>query len=238
MSDEEKRALRARLDANLAALDAARGTGVQGSTAAARRRVREWQGTRLRRTYADLLADPRYALAAEFFLSDLYGPDMPQRRDASLGRIAPMLVRMLPVGALETIVDAVELDALSESLDAAMAHRLPPAEPITAEAYAEAYRQCGRREERARQIALVPEIGHAIERLTRIPFIETTLRLMRGPARAAGFGEMQDFLERGFSAFRSMGPAEEFLATIVRREGRVMERLLAGEANPFGTAGG
>lgn len=39
-----------------------------------RQRLREWQATRLARTYGDLLASERYGLAARFFLSDLYGP--------------------------------------------------------------------------------------------------------------------------------------------------------------------
>jgi hypothetical protein len=37
------------------------------------------------------------------------------------------------------------------------------------------------------------------------------LKLMRGPAHLAGLGELHEFLERGFNAFRGMGSASEFL---------------------------
>jgi hypothetical protein len=69
------------------------------------------------------------------------------------------------------------------------------------------------------------------------PLLERALRLARRPARAGGFGQLQDFLERGFSAFKQMGGAAEFLATIERRETRILERLFAGTARPFDLAG-
>ena len=36
-------------------------------------RLRRWQSTRLARTHADVLHNPRYRPAAEFFLDELYG---------------------------------------------------------------------------------------------------------------------------------------------------------------------
>ena len=36
-------------------------------------RLADWQARRLRMTYADLAADPRYTAAIEFFQNDLYG---------------------------------------------------------------------------------------------------------------------------------------------------------------------
>ena len=63
--------------------------------------------------------------------------------------------------------------------------------------------------------------------------ISTTLRLMRGPAKSAGFGVLQEFLERGFNCFRQMRGAEDFLATIVERETTIVERLFASHPHPF-----
>jgi len=59
------------------------------------------------------------------------------------------------------------------------------------------------------------------------------VRLARGPAHAAGFGLLQEFLERGLDAFEAMHGAQEFLGTVRTREQRAMERLMAGEADPF-----
>jgi hypothetical protein len=50
----------------------------------------------------------------------------------------------------------------------------------------------------------------------------------------AGFAALQDFLERGFAAFRKMHGATEFLSTIDRRERALMERIFAGDDAPFG----
>jgi hypothetical protein len=55
--------------------------------------------------------------------------------------------------------------------------------------------------------------------------------MMRGPARAAGLGELQGFLERGYAAFRAMrGGAGEFVAVVVARERSIAQALLAGDA--------
>jgi hypothetical protein len=59
----------------------------------------------------------------------------------------------------------------------------------------------------------------------------------RRPAHAAGFGALQEFLEHGLDAFEGMKGADEFLATIRDREWRAMERVFAGEADPFGFDG-
>lgn len=201
--------------------------------------VRAWQADRLARTYADLLANPRYAAAAAFFLSDLYGPKDFSARDEAVGRIIPTMTRMLPAAALETIALAVELDALSETLDqrvAAALRRVQPgarARSISESAYAEAYRAAGSAQQRERQIWLVGHIGTALDRLSRKPLIAGALRLMEGPAHAAGLGALHDFLARGFAAFRSMRGADEFLATIAARESRLNARLFSADPAAF-----
>jgi len=59
------------------------------------------------------------------------------------------------------------------------------------------------------------------------------VRTLRGPARAAGFGLLQNFLENGLNAFQVMGDGSEFIETIWHSEERFMQRLIAGDANPF-----
>jgi hypothetical protein len=201
--------------------------------------VRAWQADRLARTYPDLLASPRYGPAAEFFLADLYGPKDFSARDEALARIIPTLTRMLPAAAIETIGLAVELDALSEELDQRVAAELRRRQPgahaldVTEASYADAYRTAGSVAERERQIWLVGRIGSALDRLSRKPLIAGALRVMEGPARAAGLGALHDFLARGFAAFRGMRGADEFLAVIAARESRVNTRLFAGDPHPF-----
>ena len=206
--------------------------------AAARHRllVREWQAGRLARTHADLLASARFGQAAQFFLSDLYGPKDFSSRDEEVERILPLLIKMLPASALCALALAVELDALSEELDSAMVAELCRAgliECIDEDAYAAAYRAIGGRPERQRQILLIRETGQTLDRLARKPLLSSMLRLMRGPAHVAGLGELHEFLERGFHAFRDMGSASDFLDSIERKEERLLVRLFEGTADPF-----
>jgi hypothetical protein len=205
--------------------------------------VRAWQADRLARTYPDLLSSPRYGPAAAFFLSDLYGPRDFSARDEEVARIIPTMTRMLPSSALETIALAVELDALAEGLDQRVAVALRGLQPgahaleISAAAYAEAYRAAGSKAERERQIWLTGRIGIALDRLSRKPLIAGALRLMEGPAHAAGLGALHDFLARGFGAFRGMRGADEFLAVIGARETRINARLFAADLRPFDSEG-
>ena len=199
--------------------------------------LRRWQAQRLARTYADLLASERYRPAAEFFLSDLYGEKDFTRRDRDVERMYPSMVKLLPDAALHTIALAVEVHVLSAELDRDLCQvltgELRVRERISDSQYAEAFRRCGTFRERRRQVQLIRRVGEDLDAVVAKPMLYQVLKLARKPAQAAGFGELHDFLERGFSAFRHMGGAEEFLETIVARETRLLDRLFAGHPHPF-----
>ena len=199
------------------------------SIARKRNQLREWQSQRLAATHADLLADKRYHAAAAFFLDELYGTKDTTERDADVARVVPTLSKFLPESGVETVADAMELDALSEDLDAAMAIALGKRiDAIDAKAYGAAYRSVGRRIDRVHQVDLIDHLGHALEKLTKRAFAGTALKMMRKPAAAVGLSDLQAFLESGYNAFRAMGNASEFLEIIVSRERAVLEGLFAG----------
>jgi hypothetical protein len=203
---------------------------------AARRDLRSWQAGRLERTYPDLLASPRYGPAAAFFLSDLYGPKDVSARDEGVARILPTLARVLPEAALDAMARAVELDALTERLDLAVAAELRRRQgeaPITDAAYADAYRAATSRAERERQIGLMGAIGATLDRLAHKPLLAGAIGMMEAPARRAGLGALHDFLARGLRAFRHMRGAEAFLRTIDARERLINERIFAAALEPF-----
>jgi hypothetical protein len=195
------------------------------------RAVKEFQAGRLRATYADLLATDRYREPCEFFLDELYGAHDFDQRDAETQRVVPKLAKMLPARAVETLLLAVQLDEMSERFDSELARKV--ALPVTAAGYAAAYPTVASEAERERQIALVDEIGKALDRLARIPMLSTMLHMMRGPAEMWGLSHLQHFLERGFDAFSGMRGAKDFLATIRRRELEVNRRLFARDPDPF-----
>jgi hypothetical protein len=189
--------------------------------------VKRWQAARLERSYADLSAQPRYAAATAFFLDDLYGEKDLSARDEEMLRILPAMSRVLPASAMETAALAIELESLTEALDQRLAVQLPRG-AITGERYAEAYRASSTREERLHQVDLIEAVGHRLDGLVKRPMIGMSLKVMRKPAHMAGLGDLQEFLESGYAAFKAMGGADEFLAALRTRETALMERILAG----------
>lgn len=196
-------------------------------------RLQKWQSKRLLRSHEDLHADPRYRRAVEFFFNELYGAGDARRRDADMIKVQLAMERLLPREGLEALCLAVQLEILSQELDAATARALPASAPITVRRYAAAYRAAGNRAERQRQIELTAEIGAYLDGVVRKPIVRGLVRLARAPAHAAGFGQLQEFLERGLVAFETMRGADHFLQTIRARELRAMARLFAGEDDPF-----
>jgi len=191
-----------------------------------------WQAQRLQRTYADYAMHPRYRDAVAFFLQDLYGPHDFTRRDRDLRRVLHQWERLLPQRALEALMHALELEALSQSLDVATATALGDAEPAPA-SYAIAYRRADRRDDRQRQIWLTVAAGRALDSLIETQALGIALRAARLPARVLGVATLQAFLERGYRAFRKMDGAAELLQTIQQRETTIMHRLFAGSSDPY-----
>lgn len=201
-------------------------------------RLRQWQAHRLADTYADLRRDPRLARAVDFFLSDLYGPQDFAPRNDQLARATSHLRRVLPAPARKVLQQAIELDVLTAELDQALAAQ--PAwhsgATLDRSSYAAAYRAMGRAEDRRRQIELTVAIGAQLERVARQGWVALALRAAHAPAHLAGFGVLQDFLERGLSAFRRMRGAELLLHSIRDRETQLMDALFAARSDAFDIA--
>lgn len=186
--------------------------------------IKAYQQARFAHTYADLLANPRYAGASKFFLDDLYGPDDFSQRDAQFARVVPALARLFPHEVVETVEALTALHALSERFDTVMARHVDDG-PVDAARYLAAWRLAGQPASRQRQVDLMVEVGRALDLYTRRPLLRRSLHLMRVPARAAGLSALQAFLESGFDTFQAMRGAQDFLAQIAERERALATRL-------------
>jgi hypothetical protein len=196
--------------------------------------LRRWQAQRLAESFADLLADPQMRPAAEFFLSDLYGDRDFSGRDRDAARILPLMARVLPQALLQAAADAIELAVLSHAFDLAMAECLSRQRgSIDVDAYGRAYREVGCARLRRHQIALIGRVGLALDAAVQKHGVYRLLKASRLPAQLAGLGELQSFLERGFTAFAALGGAGPFLARIDQQEREVSRRLFAGHPRPF-----
>jgi hypothetical protein len=196
--------------------------------------LKRFQARRFAGTYADLLASPTYGAAARFFLEELYSDRDYGDRDAQFARIAGAVERLFPRDVAQTAAGLAQLHALTESLDHAMARAGPLRDLQDAAAYVAAWKTVGRREDRQHQLETVVAIGAEMTRLTRLPGLRMMLKMMRGPAAAAGLTSLQRFLETGFDTFAAMtkvpGGAERFLATVREREERLMHLLFDNDA--------
>jgi len=191
--------------------------------------LKRYQQARFQNTYADLLASPRHGPAARFFLNELYGPGDFSLRDAQFARIVPTLVRLFPQGIVETVVRLARVHALSERLDTRMAQALDT-DRIDPPAYVRAWQSCGEPDQRRLQLELTLAVGRSLDGYARKPMLRASLHMMRGPAKAAGLGDLQHFLESGFDTFQAMRGAQEFLSCIETREDELMNRLFASDA--------
>ena len=205
-------------------------------------RLRTWQSARLAQTYADLLASQRYGPACRFFLNEIYAPRDFSQRDQDIEYLYAVMSGFLPEFLLKVVRKAIEMNDLTNELDLALSRVLAEdlgvngtihSPSITPQLYAEAYRICDNYVERAYQIHLIGEVGNMVDRGTRIPLIGVTLHLARHPARRAGWGELHDFLDHGYTAFKHMGRADKFLQIIQERETTILERIYARHPDPF-----
>ena len=192
--------------------------------------IKRFQALRFASTYADLLAGGPYQAATRFFLDELYGETNYAERDEQFSRIAGAIQRLLPRQAAQTAVSLAQLHALSEQLDHAMGNAwLSGRENDQTLRYVHCWRAVGSAASRRTQLQMVLEIGAELIRLTRTPGLRIMLKIMRGPAHAAGLGALQHFLEAGFDTFANLEKkklgAQQFLRLIQERETRLIEQL-------------
>jgi hypothetical protein len=197
--------------------------------------LQDWQRKRLARSYHDLISQERYQAAGEFFLAELYGGLHFRERDQEMERVLPVMLRMLRDDMILVLAEAFELQSLSLDFDMDMTVALQQSgwDQLNASRYGEIYRACGRPADRERQIELIRHLGLALNELVHHRLVLWLIRTLRGPARAAGFGLLQSFLEQGLRAFQIMGDGTEFVETIWRSEREVMQRLFAADEDPF-----
>ena len=206
--------------------------------------VKSLQARRFRGTYADLMASPAFGPAARFFLEELYSDTDYTDRDQQFGRIAGTLQTVFPQPVVNTAVALAVLHAQTEELDqdmgrAWLAHEDGANAAHDAARYTAAWRAVGQRHARQQQLESVLAMGNDLARLTRTPGLRMMLRMMRGPANAAGMGALQKFLESGFDTLgqlaRQRGGVEQFLATIEQREQAQMDLLFDADPVTCGT---
>lgn len=206
--------------------------------------LRTWQVDRLKRTYADFLADERYSPACHFFLSDIYGPEDYSQRDQDAEHIYRLASRYIPADMLRLFTDVIWLNKFTAALDLVLLEALVDklgvpltgqgAAALTPELYAEGYRICDNYEARKLQIDLLMRVIFDVGKGTQHPLVGVTLRMAYFPAQVAGWGELHSFAVRGAKAFQKMKKPNDFAHAIGQREMHILDRIFENHTDPFG----
>jgi N-acyl-D-aspartate/D-glutamate deacylase len=170
-------------------------------------------------------------------LTDLYAPNRITHRDDNIDRVFPKMVKWLPDHQLRTLARLVELNLLTQQLDHNLAHALQShrmsAKVMAEEDYCLAYRYANDQPQRLRQIELIADVGHRLDRYVRNRTLGWLLSMGRGPAEMANLQDLHSFLHRGYSAFRCMDEVGTLIDRLVMREQHIMNNILSGQAQPF-----
>jgi hypothetical protein len=187
-----------------------------------------WQLDYLLPLFGDLHARTGYAEAINFIMSDLAGIGI-SHRDRDLERAAPAITTVLPFRALATVAATAEVNARVLEINLAIWRRLTVDKElpalITEYEYCVACREASSLDECVGLVHKITELGRTLESLVEVPMIGMTLRAMRAPAHAAGFGALQEFLETGFFTFREIPDVDHFLSEIEVRMIQIFERI-------------
>lgn len=179
-----------------------------------------FQSRRLRRDFADLVADPQYTQAGEFFFDEMYGPRDYGKRDSGARRLHHFL-HIVPGVQLHHVQQVLELLELTNKLDEKMVNCLLAIDaPLNFDepTYEHAYRYADNYDDRLRQLDLIAASTSDVHVLTRFPLLGTTLKRSGLLARMAGFEELHRFLVKGFEALQDMQDVDYFVDTIYDRE--------------------
>ena len=197
--------------------------------------IKAFQARRFNGTYFDLMQTEQYKPATLFFLEELYSEKDYSDRDAQFSRIASTLDRLFPKQVVQTAVVLAQLHSLTEDLDLAMAQQwLMTADSELSSRYVATWNAVGRRADRMAQLNGALAVGQELVVLTHTPGLRMALKMMRRPAKLAGMGALQHFLELGFDTFAAMGNksaksqsegTDFFLSTIKKRESALIDQL-------------
>jgi hypothetical protein len=183
---------------------------------------------RLAGTYPDLAENPRWKALADFFFTDLYVVGDLSERNESFLRLYKQFERVFDAGFLSGVRALIRFYFLSDSLDDDVTRVLLAMGngfPLTSEQYEKAYRCADNYDDRVLQIAYVDETLAFVHGMSQRRVVGFLISTMQATARLIGASVMVDFLNRGYTAFRSAPDITYFKNTIVTRERERLDRI-------------
>ena len=163
-----------------------------------------------------------------FVVSELAGVSVSER-DRQLARAAPAVTAMLPIGPLQTLASAARLNERTLEINLAICRNLlidgSLPDTIAESEYFAACRKASTYEESVGLLQLALTLGKALVPTVGNRLIGMMLHAMNVPAHAAGFGDLQEFFEKGYDTFRGIPNVNYFLEQIEQEMTRVFDRI-------------
>lgn len=199
------------------------------------RRLQHYQAQRLSHTHALLLSNSQTAPAVQFLLDEVYGGKDLRPVAHDIRRATRRAASLLPDKVMNTSATVMGATLITQQLDEALTTVLGAAldQPLSDSQYAAAYRQLGMAEQRQQQLTLIGQVGGLIERYIQSRLLLGSFRLLRKSVHAAGFGNLYDFLDQGFSALKPVPNLNTLMQDVAAREQLVSQRLFDQHPAPY-----
>lgn len=190
--------------------------------------VRSYQAARVRKSYNDLAADPRYKELFSFLIEQIFESDQHQRLQNE-ARLLKQVVHVIPGVTAEDVERVMGMLEDNQRLDSAVASKLLEAQapiPLDDSSYESAYRAASQPEARRIQIDDLYKLLVGVHALAKVPQLGTTLNQTRAMAPILGVPTLHTFLLKGYNAFGPIDSIDELASTIKQRELAEVNRIL------------
>ena len=197
----------------------------------------EFQVNRLKETYADLLEDAETYEVMSFFLDEIYAPKDFAQRDHDAEHLYAQFKNALSPEPLQLLEDVIQVNKQSQALDQLLADvlgdRLQPDTALQEEDYIAGYRECDNADDRMAHLELTVSAMRDVVLGSHSRAVGLGLRMIKIPAYSAGYGDLYEFLQRGYRACKPLRNVDRIVDTIFQRESQVIENIFNGVDEPF-----
>ena len=199
-----------------------------------------WLKQRIQATHQVLFNSPENQLMAKYFINRLYGghefDDLAKQIERLL-KYAHKAEKILPENAIKTGMKSVGLAVLAMQLDeqvaAQLLHDYPATQKIDDEMMRLTLIKLDQEHARYQQLALLDELGTALDKYMRSFIMHTAFKMCKGTASKYHFELMYDFIGEGFIAMKPMKSATLFIQSFTTHERQIVKNVHTGKLNPF-----
>ena len=199
-----------------------------------------WLKQRIQATHQVLFNSPENQLMAKYFINRLYGghefDDLAKQIERLL-KYAHKAEKILPENAIKTGMKSVGLAVLAMQLDeqvaAQLLHDYPATQQIDDEMMRLTLIKLDQEHARYQQLALLDELGTALDKYMRSFIMHTAFKMCKGTASKYHFELMYDFIGEGFIAMKPMKSATLFIQSFTTYERQIIENVHMGKLDPF-----